>query len=111
MCVTTRQIAPGMIQQMQHVCYECQGSGEVITELDRCPQCNGNKITQEKKVLNVNVEKGMLHGQKIVFNAEADEAVKSFFAMQISSAFSRYHHRQCYFCITTEESLKVQAQL
>lgn len=62
-------------------------TGEVITELDRCPQCNGNKITQEKKVLNVNVEKGMLHGQKIVFNAEADEAVKSFFAMQISSAF------------------------
>ncbi|XP_027772758.1 dnaJ protein homolog isoform X2 [Solanum pennellii] len=74
MCVTTRQIAFGMIQQMQHVCYECQGSGEVITELDRCPQCNGNKITQEKKVLKVNVEKGMLHGQKIIFNAEADEA-------------------------------------
>ncbi|XP_006345526.1 dnaJ protein homolog [Solanum tuberosum] len=74
MRVTTRQIAPGMIQQMQHVCSECRGSGEVITERDRCPQCKGNKITQEKKVLEVNVEKGMLHGQKIVFNAEADEA-------------------------------------
>ncbi|PHU17709.1 Chaperone protein dnaJ 2 [Capsicum chinense] len=74
MRVTTRQIAPGMIQQMQHVCSECRGSGEHISERDRCPQCKGNKITPEKKVLEVNVEKGMLHGQKIVFNAEADEA-------------------------------------
>ncbi|MCD7460886.1 DNAj domain protein [Datura stramonium] len=74
MRVTTRQIAPGMIQQMQHVCPECRGSGEVISERDRCPQCKGNKITQEKKVLEVNVEKGMSHSQKIVFDGEADEA-------------------------------------
>nr|AGY48888.1 MIP1L1 [Nicotiana benthamiana] len=74
MRVATRQIAPGMIQQMQHVCPECRGSGEVISERDRCTQCKGNKITQEKKVLEVNVEKGMQHGQKIVFHGEADEA-------------------------------------
>ncbi|XP_009596179.1 dnaJ protein homolog [Nicotiana tomentosiformis] len=74
MRVTTRQIAPGMIQQMQHVCPECRGSGEVISERDRCTQCKGNKIIQEKKVLEVNVEKGMQHGQKIVFDGEADEA-------------------------------------
>lgn len=62
-------------------------TGEVITELDRCPQCNGNKITQEKKVLNVNVEKGMLHGQKIVFNAEADEAVRVFSLCKLAQLF------------------------
>ncbi|XP_043716432.1 chaperone protein dnaJ A6-like [Telopea speciosissima] len=74
MKVSTRQIGPGMIQQMQHVCPECRGSGEVISEKDRCPNCKGNKVTQEKKVLEVHVEKGMQHGQKIVFQGEADEA-------------------------------------
>lgn len=74
MKVTTRQIGPGMIQQMQHVCPECRGSGEVISDRDRCPQCKGNKVSQEKKVLEVHVEKGMTHGQKIVFQGQADEA-------------------------------------
>lgn len=74
MRVTTRQIGPGMIQQMQHVCSECRGSGEVINERDRCLQCKGTKVTQEKKVLEVNVEKGMQNGQRIVFEGEADES-------------------------------------
>ncbi|XP_057978800.1 dnaJ protein homolog 2-like [Malania oleifera] len=74
MKISTRQIGPGMIQQMQHVCPECRGSGEVISERDRCPQCKGNKVTQEKKVLEVHVDKGMQHGQKVVFEGQADEA-------------------------------------
>lgn len=72
--VTTRQIGLGMVQQMQHVCPQCHGSGEVISERDRCPNCKGKKITQEKKVLEVHVEKGMQHGQKIVFEGQADQA-------------------------------------
>jgi hypothetical protein len=39
------------------------------------PLCRGNKVTQEKMVLEVHVEKGMQHGQKIVFEGQADEAV------------------------------------
>ncbi|XP_059651626.1 dnaJ protein homolog [Cornus florida] len=74
MKISTRQIGPGMIQQMQHVCPECRGSGEVISERDRCQQCKGNKVSQEKKVLEVHVEKGMQHGQRIVFQGQADEA-------------------------------------
>nr|GMD65117.1 DnaJ protein homolog 2-like [Ipomoea batatas] len=74
MKVSTRQIAPGMIQQMQHVCPDCRGSGEAISERDKCTQCKGSKVTQEKKVLEVHVEKGMQNGQKIVFTGEADEA-------------------------------------
>uniref|UniRef100_A0A0E0GAM3 J domain-containing protein n=2 Tax=Oryza TaxID=4527 RepID=A0A0E0GAM3_ORYNI len=70
----TRQIGLGMIQQMNTVCPECRGSGEMISDKDKCPSCKGNKVVQEKKVLEVHVEKGMQHGQKIVFQGEADEA-------------------------------------
>ncbi|KAJ4827625.1 Chaperone protein dnaJ A6 [Turnera subulata] len=73
MKVTTRQIG-FMVQQMQHICSDCRGSGEVISDRDKCPQCRGNKVTQEKKVLEVHVEKGMQHGQKITFEGQADEA-------------------------------------
>lgn len=75
MKVTIRQLGPGMIQQMQHPCNECKGTGETISEKDRCPQCKGEKVVQEKKVLEVVVEKGMQNGQKITFPGEADEAV------------------------------------
>mmetsp|Transcript_24543 Transcript_24543/g.60315 ORF Transcript_24543/g.60315 Transcript_24543/m.60315 type:complete len:423 (-) Transcript_24543:297-1565(-) len=72
--VVVRQIAPGMVQQMQTVCNECRGSGQVISEKDKCPQCHGQKVVQEKKVLEVHIEKGMVNNQKITFQGEADEA-------------------------------------
>lgn len=55
-------------------------TGEVISERDRCTQCKGNKVVQEKKVLQVGVDKGMKHGQKIVYPGEADEAVSYILA-------------------------------
>merc|ERR1712216_6846 len=72
--VVVRQIAPGMVQQMQTVCNECRGSGQVISEKDKCGQCHGQKVVQEKKVLDVHIEKGMVNNQKITFQGEADEA-------------------------------------
>ncbi|CAI5466727.1 unnamed protein product [Closterium sp. Yama58-4] len=74
MKISIRQLGPSMIQQMQHVCPECRGSGEVISEKDKCGQCKGQKVAQEKKLLDVHVEKGMQHNQKITFAGEADEA-------------------------------------
>ncbi|KAL3620247.1 hypothetical protein CASFOL_035159 [Castilleja foliolosa] len=74
MKVTMRQLGPGMIQQMQHHCNDCRGTGETISDKDRCPQCKGGKVVPEKKALEVHVEKGMQNGQKITFPGEADEA-------------------------------------
>ncbi|KAJ8568353.1 hypothetical protein K7X08_027886 [Anisodus acutangulus] len=51
-----------------------KGTGETINDKDRCPQCKGEKVVQEKKVLEVHVEKGMQNGQKITFPGEANEA-------------------------------------
>ncbi|TXG73510.1 hypothetical protein EZV62_002089 [Acer yangbiense] len=74
MKVSIRQLGPSMIQQMQHPCNECKGTGETINDKDRCTQCKGEKVVPEKKVLEVVVEKGMQNGQKITFPGEADEA-------------------------------------
>lgn len=73
MKVTTRQIGPGMVQQMQSVCPDCRGEGETINERDRCRECNGKKVTQEAKILEVPVDKGMQHDQKIPFRGEGDQ--------------------------------------
>mmetsp|Transcript_8422 Transcript_8422/g.25297 ORF Transcript_8422/g.25297 Transcript_8422/m.25297 type:complete len:410 (+) Transcript_8422:93-1322(+) len=71
--VHMRQIGPGMVQQLQSHCQACNGSGEVISPKARCNNCKGEKVVQERKVLEVYVEPGMEHGQKITFTGEADE--------------------------------------
>jgi len=69
-----RQIGPGMIQQAQVACPECKGAGSVIADKDKCPSCHGDKTVKEKKTLEVHINKGMRHGEKLVFKGEADEA-------------------------------------
>ncbi|CAI6348890.1 unnamed protein product [Macrosiphum euphorbiae] len=71
--VQIHQLGPGMIQQVQSMCSECRGQGERINPKDRCRNCNGKKVTRERKILEVNVDKGMVDGQKITFNGEGDQ--------------------------------------
>lgn len=71
--VQLRQIGPGMVQQMQSTCAACRGAGKSIAEKDKCKSCKGSKVCKDRKVLEVNIEKGMSHGQKIRFSGEADE--------------------------------------
>ncbi|KAI8332298.1 hypothetical protein BC941DRAFT_462980 [Chlamydoabsidia padenii] len=69
--VVTRQIQMGMLQQMQVPCGECNATGEIAK--DRCKKCKGKKVTEEKKFLDVFIEKGMIDGQKIVIKGEGDQ--------------------------------------
>lgn len=71
--VLMRQMGP-MIQQIQQACTECDGSGEIIKEKDRCKTCNGKKTVQERKMLDVHIDKGMKGGSTIVFHGESDQA-------------------------------------
>lgn len=71
--VTYRQIAPGMAQQTQTRCPDCQGEGEIIKEKDRCGSCRGKKVCNETKILEVHVDKGMKENQKIFFRGEGDQ--------------------------------------
>ena len=56
-----RQIGPGMITQVQRQCDNCGGHGYIA------------ETKPERKVLEVHVEKGMKHNQKISFRNMADE--------------------------------------
>ena len=56
-----RQIGPGMIQQVQSACPDCNGLGYNV------------RMKKERKILEVVIEKGMKHGSKIKFHGEADQ--------------------------------------
>jgi len=61
MKVEIRQLGPGMITQVQRPCGECQGQG------------TSAKTKQERKLLEVHIEKGMSHNEKVTFRNMADE--------------------------------------
>ncbi|KAL3083279.1 hypothetical protein niasHS_011081 [Heterodera schachtii] len=69
----TRQIGPGMIQQMAARCDQCSGEGEMVDEKDRCKKCVGRKTVQEQKIIEVKITPGMRDNQKIVFYGEGDQ--------------------------------------
>jgi DnaJ family protein A protein 2 len=56
-----RQIGPGMLTQMQRHCDRCEGQGHIA------------KTKTERKVLEVHIEKGMRHNEKVAFRGMADE--------------------------------------
>lgn len=72
--IQLRQIGPGMVQQIQSACGACRGAGKTMSEKDKCKECRGRKVVKERKLLEVHIEKGMKHNQKITFHGEADEA-------------------------------------
>ncbi len=59
--IELRQIALGMVQQVQKRCANCNGEGHIY------------QSKKERKVLEVHIEKGMKNGQKVVFSGMADE--------------------------------------
>jgi len=71
--VHLRQLGPGMLQQMQRPCDDCGSQGEVVNEKDRCNVCKGKRVTNEAKILEVNVDKGMRDEQRITFRGEGDQ--------------------------------------
>ena len=58
MQVRVQQLGPGMMQQIQSMCGECQGTGERIDPKLRCKKCVGKKVNRERKILEVVVDKG-----------------------------------------------------
>lgn len=72
MKVTTRQLAPGFVQQFQAPCDVCGGKGKVIKH--KCPHCSGHKVVTGDKTLTVRLDPGVPEGHIITLENEADEA-------------------------------------
>jgi DnaJ family protein A protein 2 len=68
-----QQLGPGMYSQSTRPCDDCNGQGEVISEKDKCKTCDGKKVVKEKKIIEVQIDKGAPNGEKYVFHGEADE--------------------------------------
>eukprot|EP01029_Cantina_marsupialis_P016064 TRINITY_DN3566_c0_g1_i1.p1 TRINITY_DN3566_c0_g1~~TRINITY_DN3566_c0_g1_i1.p1 ORF type:complete len:431 (-),score=144.07 TRINITY_DN3566_c0_g1_i1:61-1353(-) len=62
-----------MVQQVQEECRECNGRGKIIDPTKMCKKCRGNKVISQRKVVHVEVDKGMKSGRRIVLHGEADE--------------------------------------
>eukprot|EP01089_Gocevia_fonbrunei_P022326 TRINITY_DN899_c0_g1_i1.p1 TRINITY_DN899_c0_g1~~TRINITY_DN899_c0_g1_i1.p1 ORF type:complete len:451 (+),score=103.52 TRINITY_DN899_c0_g1_i1:128-1354(+) len=70
--ISLRQMG-AMIQQLQQVCTTCKGQGEIIKEEERCTKCHGQKVTQDKKTLELYIDKGMRDSEQIKFIGEGDQ--------------------------------------
>jgi len=71
-----RRLAPGFVTQQQVHCDECSGTGINIPSRYRCDGgCNMQGLIKKKEEIQVHIDKGMMHGQKITFSQMADEAL------------------------------------
>lgn len=61
----------GFTIKMQNTCNRCNGKGIIFKET--CPHCKGRKVVREDKTLQIEVEKGMKNGERIVFPRESEQ--------------------------------------
>jgi DnaJ family protein A protein 2 len=74
----TRQIGPGMIQQMQTKCNACRGNGEKINEKDKCVKCNGNKVEKVKYTHEFELPKGIPENVKLCIQNEGNQDCETY---------------------------------
>ena len=72
--IMRRQVGPGMIQQTQIPCQNCQGQGKKINPKHLCQTCQGGKTVSEEKQYNLSIEKGVPKGHTYIFQGEGPES-------------------------------------
>ncbi|KAI9851431.1 MAG: hypothetical protein M1830_006900, partial [Pleopsidium flavum] len=68
-----RSVGPGLVTQETVICNSCKGTGSIFKEKDRCKKCKGNRVTEERKVLEIYIPRGSKEGDRIVLEGEADQ--------------------------------------
>ena len=48
-----------MYSQSSGPCSDCRGEGTIFSEKDRCKKCNGNKVIDVEKIVEIPLEKGV----------------------------------------------------
>jgi DnaJ-class molecular chaperone len=69
-----RQIGPGMIAQTQISCEVCGGEGTRAMKV--CRGCQGKKLLESEKQLDIHVEPGMRDGQVLPFAGECSDSLE-----------------------------------
>lgn len=68
---TYRQGFTQIIQQVK--CDDCKGIGIIIDEKNKCAKCNGNKVFNEEKIIEINVKPKTKNNTQYRFEKESDE--------------------------------------
>ncbi|XP_037052364.1 dnaJ homolog subfamily A member 2-like [Bradysia coprophila] len=71
--VTLQHVHIGIARQIHSKCTDCKGKGEAFSERDTCGDCRGYGTKEEMKVLQVHIDKGMQHMQKILYRDEGNQ--------------------------------------
>lgn len=74
----TRQIGPGMIQQMQVKCQSCDGKGEEVNLEDKCKQCSGKKVEKVEHTYVFDMPKGIPENTKLGIKNEGNQDCDTF---------------------------------
>lgn len=68
-----KAVGPGLVTQETVICNSCKGTGSVYRDKERCKKCKGERVVEEKKVLELYIPRGSKEGDKIVLEGEADQ--------------------------------------
>jgi len=73
MVMKMAQLGPGMYTQTTGPCDDCNGNGKSYSAKDKCKTCKGKQILQERKLIEVVIDKGAPNKHKYTFHGESDE--------------------------------------
>lgn len=71
------QMGPGMYVQTRGKCDSCEGSGDILSEEDRCPDCKGAKREESKKEFIIKIDAGCPENHQYEFEGEGNQIVFS----------------------------------
>jgi len=66
------QVMPGFRMQQQKTCPVCHGKG--VQFKHKCKHCHGNGVHKEQTTIDLDIQKGMRHGQEIRFPGKSEES-------------------------------------
>ena len=68
-----QQLGPGMYTQTQATCPHCNGEGRIIEKKNICKTCNGKKLFTKNEKIEVVIQAGTPHEDKIVIPGKGNE--------------------------------------
>ena len=64
-----------MFAQARAPCDDCHGTGDMLSEQDKCSKCKAEKIVEDEKELDVKVDPGVPDNHVYTFEGEGNEIV------------------------------------